>query len=154
MNTNHYKIVIIKYWTHVNFLLAYQMQGKVDTQCKENNLLNSAGKKFRAVGSISQSAMITILNRKECHFRYSWHNFIWITFRVIKQGIFSSYPARGRADCGVRGLGFKSPGSIQTSRTETSSLSRVVRDGWDPCCVPLSGEKKVSCGGVFDLAVE
>ena len=42
-------------------------------------------------------------------------------------------------DCGVRGLGFKSPGSILTSRTETSSPSRVVRDGWDPCSVPLSG---------------
>ena len=37
------------------------------------------------------------------------------------------------------GLGFKSPGSILTSRTETSSLSRVVRDGWDPCSVPVSG---------------
>ena len=38
--------------------------------------------------------------------------------------------ARGRVtDCGVRGLWFKSPGSILTSRTETSSLSRVVRDG-------------------------
>ena len=32
-------------------------------------------------------------------------------------------------DCGVRGLGFKSPGSLLTSRTETTSLSRVVRDG-------------------------
>ena len=30
-------------------------------------------------------------------------------------------------DCGVRGLGFKSRGLILTSRTETSSLSRVVR---------------------------
>ena len=53
------------------------------------------------------------------------------------------HPARGRVgrvtDCEVRGLGFKSPGSILTSRTETSSLSRVVRDGWDPCSVPLSG---------------
>ena len=47
-------------------------------------------------------------------------------------------------DCGVRGLGFKSPGSILTSRTETSSLyiSRVVRDGGDPCFVPLSVWKK------------
>ena len=57
-------------------------------------------------------------------------------------------------DCGVRGLGFKSPGSILTSRTETSSLSRVVNDGWDRCSVTLSDEKKVSCCGVFDLAVE
>ena len=51
-------------------------------------------------------------------------------------------PARGRVgtvtECGVRGLGFKSPGSILTSRTETSSLSRVVRDCWDPCSVPVS----------------
>ena len=47
-------------------------------------------------------------------------------------------------DCGVRGLGFKSPGSILTSRTETSSLSRVVRDGWDPCYVPLKWVKKKS----------
>ena len=45
-------------------------------------------------------------------------------------------------NCGVRGLGFKSPGSILTSRSETTSLSRVVRDGWDPCSVPLSGRKK------------
>ena len=44
--------------------------------------------------------------------------------------------------CAVRGLAFKSQGSILTSRTETSSLSRVVRDGWDPCSVPLSGGKK------------
>ena len=55
-------------------------------------------------------------------------------------------PARGRVDrvtdCGVRGLWFKSPGSILTSRIETSSLSRVVRDGWDPCSLPLSVEKK------------
>ena len=42
-------------------------------------------------------------------------------------------------DCGVRGLGFKSPGSILTSRTETSSLSRVVRDGGGPFYVPLTG---------------
>ena len=34
--------------------------------------------------------------------------------------------------CGVRGLMFKSPGSFLTSRTETSSLSRVARYGWDP----------------------
>ena len=57
------------------------------------------------------------------------------------------YPAHGRVgkvtDCGVRGLGFKSTGLILTSRTETSSLSRVVRDGWDPCSVPLSGQKNL-----------
>ena len=45
-------------------------------------------------------------------------------------------------DCGVRGLWFKSPGLFLTSKTETSSLSRVVRDGGDPCSVPLSGLKK------------
>ena len=44
-------------------------------------------------------------------------------------------------DCGVRGLWFKSPGSILTSRTETSYLSRVVRRGWDPWSVPVSGLK-------------
>ena len=52
-------------------------------------------------------------------------------------------PARGRVgkatDCGVRGLWFKSPCSILTSSTETSSLSRVLRDGWDPRNDPLSG---------------
>ena len=42
-------------------------------------------------------------------------------------------------DYGVKGLGFKSPGSILTSRIETNSLSRMVRDGGDPCSVPLSG---------------
>ena len=56
---------------------------------------------------------------------------------------FPDHPARGRVgrvtDCGVRGLGFKSPGSILTSRTETSSLLRVVKDGWDPCSEPLIG---------------
>ena len=50
---------------------------------------------------------------------------------------------RGRVgrvtDCGVRGLWFKSLGSILTSRTETSSLSRVVSYDWDPCSVPVSG---------------
>ena len=55
------------------------------------------------------------------------------------------HPASGRVgrvtDYGVRGLGFKSPGSILTSRTETSSLSRVVRDGWDASSVPVSGQK-------------
>ena len=60
----------------------------------------------------------------------------------------------GVTDCRVRGLGFKSPGSNLTARTETSSLSRVVRVGWDPCSVLLSGGKKISCGGVIDLAVE
>ena len=62
---------------------------------------------------------------------------------LIKVRRKAFHPARGRigrvTDCGVRGLGFKSPGSILTSRTETSSLSQVVRDGWDPCSVPLSG---------------
>ena len=37
---------------------------------------------------------------------------------------------------------FKSPGSILTSRTETSSLSRVVRYGGDPCSVPVQWVKK------------
>ena len=45
-------------------------------------------------------------------------------------------------DCGVRGIGFKTPGAILTSRTETSSVSRVVSDGGDPYAVPLSGRKK------------
>ena len=53
----------------------------------------------------------------------------------------------------IRGLWFKSPGSILNSRTETSSLSRVVGDGWDPSSVPLIGGE-VSCGGIFDLAIE
>ena len=45
-------------------------------------------------------------------------------------------------DCGVRGVGFKSPGSILTSRTETSSLSRVVRNGGDPFSVSFKWVKK------------
>ena len=45
-------------------------------------------------------------------------------------------------DCTVRGLRFKSLGPILTSRTETSSLSRVVRDGWDLCSIPLNWWKK------------
>ena len=55
--------------------------------------------------------------------------------------VFILCPAHGRVgrvtDCRVRGLRFKSPCSILTSRTETSSLSRVVRDGWDPRSDPL-----------------
>ena len=59
------------------------------------------------------------------------------------QDTSNDHPASGRVgrvtDCGVRGLGFKSPGSILTFRTETSSLSRVVKDGWDPCYVRVNG---------------
>ena len=62
---------------------------------------------------------------------------------VLDRNLRDPSTARGRVgrvtDCGVRGLWFKSPGSILTSRTETSSLSRVVRDGWDPSSVPVSG---------------
>ena len=72
--------------------------------------------------------------------------------------LYQLYPARGRVgrvtDCGVRGLGFKSPGSILTSRTET-----VLYHEWSgmvethALCGSV-GEKKVSYGGVFDLADE
>ena len=58
------------------------------------------------------------------------------------------FPARGRdgrvTDRGGKGLGFKSPGSILTSRTKTNPLSRVVRGGGDPCSVPIIGEKEKS----------
>ena len=51
-------------------------------------------------------------------------------------------PAHGRVgrvtDCWVRGLWFNSSGLILTSRTKTSSLSPVVRYGWDPYSVPVS----------------
>ena len=40
------------------------------------------------------------------------------------------------------------------SRTETSSLSLVVRDDGDKCSVPLSGLRKVSVGGGSNFAVE
>ena len=69
---------------------------------------------------------------------------------LINLELFLNYfnPARGIVgrvtDCGVRGLELKSPSSILTSWTETSSLSRVVRDGGDPCFVPFSGWKKES----------
>ena len=60
-------------------------------------------------------------------------------------------PARGIVgrvtDCGVRGIGFKSPGSILTSRTETNSLSRVL-------CTGKWVKNIIACGGVFDLADE
>ena len=60
------------------------------------------------------------------------------------KGTESAHGRVGRVtDCGVRGLGFKSPGSILTSRTEISFLSRVVRDGRDTCSIPLSGEKNL-----------
>ena len=46
---------------------------------------------------------------------------------VLSKGWQLYHPASGRVgrvtDCGVRGLWFKSPGSILTFRTETSSLS-------------------------------
>ena len=57
-------------------------------------------------------------------------------------------PAHGRAsevtDCGVRVLWliFLSSILFLVSTTETSSLSRVVRAGGDPCSVPWSGWKK------------
>ena len=38
--------------------------------------------------------------------------------------------------------------------TETNSLSHVVRDSGDPCSEPLIVWKKISVGGLFDLAVE
>ena len=53
----------------------------------------------------------------------------------------------------ARGLGVKFPGSILTSRTETSSLSRVV-GWWRPMLCTVKYMKKVSYGRVFDLAVE
>ena len=66
--------------------------------------------------------------------------------RVTDCGVTLYHPASGRVgrvtDCGVRSLGFKSRGSILTSRTETSSPSQLVSDGWDPCSVQLSGYKK------------
>ena len=77
---------------------------------------------------------------------FYYYYFIIIIIIIIVPILLLYHPAHGVVGrvtgCGVRGLGFKSPGSILTSRTETSSLSRVVRDGWDPCSVPLSGEKK------------
>ena len=82
----------------------------------------------------------------------SWTQFCkipgnWKMFSNSMVAVLVQIPARGRVgrvmDCGVKGLGFKSPGSILTSRTETSSLSRVVRDGWDPWYVTLSGEKSL-----------
>ena len=66
------------------------------------------------------------------HSRVNWEEFVRPALGIV-----------GRVtDCRVRGLGYKSPGSILTSRTETRSLSPVVIDGFDPCSVPLSGEKE------------
>ena len=80
-----------------------------------------------------------------CYVGGAWVNSLSYADYQNNQLFQITNPARGRVgrvtDCGVRGLWFKSPGSILTSRTETSSLSRVVRDGWDPCSVPVSGYK-------------
>ena len=80
---------------------------------------------------------------------YIWNMYtceICIHMKYVYTRNMYTYPARGGVgrvtDCGVRGLGFKSPGSILTYWTETSSLSRVVRYGGDPCSVPVSGLKK------------
>ena len=106
-------------------------------------------------GDLSEAAIMSRIYRRwsECS---SYHELE--VYEVIWVQQLSWAPARGRVgrvtDGGVKGLGFKSPGSILTSRTETGSLSRVVRDGWDPWSVPWSGWKKVSSGGVVDLAVE
>ena len=89
------------------------------------------------------------------HMRKSMVEFLrkfWENLKITLQ-------ARGRVgrvtDCWVRGLWFKSPGSILTSRTETSSLSRVVWDGLRPMlCTGKWVKKIVSYGGVFDLAVQ
>ena len=48
----------------------------------------------------------------------------------------------------------RTPGSTLTSRIETNSQSRVVRDSGDPCSETLIGWKKVSVGGVFFLTAE
>ena len=69
---------------------------------------------------------------------------VWAECIIDKHYVFHFYhPARGIVgrvtDSRVRGLGFKSQGSILTSITETSSPSRVARDGGDPCSVPSSG---------------
>ena len=72
--------------------------------------------------------------------------------------ILYTNPARGRVgwvtDCGVRGVGFKSQGSILTSTTD--SLSCTSSQGWlEPMlCTGKWVKKMASCGGVFDLAVE
>ena len=78
-----------------------------------------------------------------CSFRFTHtYIYIYINVKIVRYYIIV---ARGRVDrvtdCGVRGPGFKSPGSILTSRIETSCLSRVVMDGWDSCSVPASGYK-------------
>ena len=68
------------------------------------------------------------------------------------------YPTRGivgwLTDCRVRGLRFKSPGSILTSRTETSSLITSGQGWLGPMLCTIKRGEKVSCGGVFDLAIE
>ena len=48
--------------------------------------------------------------------------------------------SEGLMESWVSGLNY---GSILTSRTETSSLSRVVGDCGDPCSVPLNGLKSL-----------
>ena len=79
---------------------------------------------------------------------YAWKLRIYQFKNILKKLIYrnNNNPDSGRVgrvtDCGVRGLGFKSPGPSLTSRIETRSLSRVVRDGWDPSPEPLSGWKK------------
>ena len=73
----------------------------------------------------------------------------------LYSSVLSTYCRVGRVtDYGVRGLGFKSPGSILTSRTETSSLSRVVRDGWDPCSAHLSRYKKTPADLRWSIRLE
>ena len=74
-------------------------------------------------------------------FKFVYH---WLLLSRLVCHQTSLPPAHGRVgrvmDCSrVRGLGFKSPGSILTSRTGTRSLSRMVRDRGDPFSVPVSG---------------
>ena len=94
---------------------------------------------------ISSRAVIMSCHVIPCHH-------VMPSCHVIMISCHVSQPTSKTSCIPTRNL-ISTPGSILTSRTETSSLSRVVRDSWDPCSVPLS-EGKVSCGGVFDLAVE
>ena len=99
-------------------------------------IIVSQWQKRTAAIALEAYTLYTIqVNCNYFNIKYDARPVLIIPFKVITQ-------PRGRVgrvtDCGVRGLGFKSPGSILTSRAETSSLSRVVRRGWDPCSVPVS----------------
>ena len=121
---------------------------------------------LRSAETVSETVHSTIIKTRRIKFTHSlyrrnilsvnlWQFYLFNIFIELErakkseeyESINEYHPARDRVgrvtDCEVRGLCFKSPGLILTTKTDTSFLSRVVMDGGGPCSVPLSGWKSL-----------